>query len=370
MDPLAIAAASPKGMEYDQLQQIEDAIPLTSDITVTFTIDGSTYETTFKSSPCGSKTVRKKHDAYCITNGTIEIAFHPLTGEWKSDLKKNSPAIGAFRQINSVAGAASASVAARSSRSRVPAAVASASASVAARSSRSRVPAGGAGVPSSVSAASATSASAAVAAVAAVARTGSLDILQILATKIQLCMPGVNPSAIYLQDAAQLSEGHSKLSDFKILRGMIPTYVKYGFYPKESEIWARIIEFANHKGSWVMLQEHAPEGFEVYESIAKLAGSIKEGSTIVDVMKRIPYELDLGYSNQMVQLIHSSLYTHGPSPDFDIFVFNPTSPEWDASKRRLIIQDVVVVRVPVPSVKSKKPSHRTTKRHLSSRRKN
>ena len=346
MDPLAIAAASPKGMEYDQLQQIEDAIPLTSDITVTFTIDGSTYETTFKSSPCGSKNVRKKYDAYCVTNGTIEIAFHPATGQWKSDLKKNSPTIRAFRQISSAAAGA-----------------ASSSASVARSRARSRVPAGGAGASSSASAS------------AAVARTGSLDILQILATKIQLCMPGVNPSAIYLQDAAQLSEGHSKLSDFKILRGMIPTYVKYGFYPKESEIWARIIEFANHKGSWVMLQEHAPEGFEVYESIAKLAGSIKEGSTIVDVMKRIPYELDLGYSNQMVQLIHSSLYTHGPSPDFDIFVFNPTSPEWDASKRRLIIKDVVVVstkgmRVPALSVKSKKPSHRTTKRHLSSRRKN
>ena len=344
MDPLAIAAASPKGMEYEQLQQIEDAIPLTSDITVTFTIDGSTYETTFKSSPCGHKNVRKKHDAYCITNGTIEIAFHPLTGQWKSDLKKNSPTIRAFRQINSVAGAAS----------------------VAARSSRSRVPAGGAGAPSSVSAASA---------VAAVARTGSLDILQILATKLQLCMPGVIPSAIYLQDAAKLSEGHSKLSDFKILRGMIPTYVKYGFYPKESEIWGGIIKFANHENSWAMLQEHAPEGFEVYESIAKLAGSIKEGSTILDVMKRIPYDLDLGYSDQMVQLIHSSLYTRGPSPDFDIFVFDPTSPEWDASKRRLIIKDVVVVstkgmRVPEVSVKSKKPSRRKTKRHLSSRRKN
>ena len=124
-----------------------------------------------------------------------------------------------------------------------------------------------------------------------------------------------------------------------------------------------------------MLQEHAPEGFETYESIATLSGSIKEGSTIVDVMKRIPYELDLGYSDQMVQLIHSSLYTRGPSPDFDIFVFIPTSPEWDASKRRLIITDVVVVlpkvsRVPALSVKSKKPSRRTTKHHRSSRRKN
>lgn len=351
MDPLAIAAASPKGMEYEQLQQIEDAIPLTSDITVTFTIDGSTYETTFKSSPCGSKTVRKKHDAYCITNGTIELAFHPITGQWKSDLKKNSPTIGAFRQISSAAETA---------------AGASASASVARSRARSRVPAGGAGGPSSASASAAT---------AAVARTGSLDILQILATKIQLCMPGVNPSAIYLQDAAQLSEGHSKLSDFKILRGMIPTYVKYGFYPKESEIWTGIIKFANHENSWAMLQDHAPEGFETYESITKLSGPFKDGSTIIDVMKTIPYESDVGYSDRMIQLIHSSLYIRGPSPDFDIFVFDPTSPEWDASKRRLIIKDVVVVstrgmRVPVPSVKTTTRSRYTSKRNRSSRRKN
>jgi hypothetical protein len=188
-------------------------------------------------------------------------------------------------------------------------------------------------------------------------------------------MPGVIPSAIYLQDAAQLSEGHSKLSDFKILRGMNPTYVKYGFFPRESEIWGEIIKFANSAGSWNRIREFAPEGFEVYEAIAALAEPIKEGNTIVDVMKRIPYELDLGYSDQMVQLIHSSLYTRGPSPDFDIFVFIPTSPEWDTSKRRLIIRDVVAVstkgsRVPALSVKSKKPSHRTTKHHRSSRRKN
>ena len=366
MDPLAIAAASPKGMEYDQLQQIEDAIPLTSDITVTFTIDGSTYETTFKSSPCGSKTVRKKHDAYCITNGTIDIAFHPVTGQWKSDLKKNSPTIRAFRPITSAAGAG----AGAGARSRVPAGGAGAP-SAAASAARSRVPAASAArsrAPAASAARSRAPASAAGAASAsAVARTGSLDILQILATKIQLCMPGVNPSAIYLQDAAKLAEGHSKLSDFKIMRGMTPTYVKYGFFPRESEIWAGIIKFANHEGSWVMLQEHAPEGFETYESIATLSGSIKEGSTIVDIMKTIPYESDLGYSDHLVQLIHSSLYTRGPSPDFDIFVFIPTSPEWDASKRRLIIRDVVVVstkgsRVPGASIK--------TKRYRSSRRKN
>jgi len=192
---------------------------------------------------------------------------------------------------------------------------------------------------------------------------GSLDLLQILATKMRLCFPGINPHDISIQDAAILSEDHSKLSDFKVLRGLPPTYVKYGYYPQEDKQWAEIIKFANLPGSWNRLQEFVTEGFEVYEAIKEKAGSEGDDRSIVDVMKRIPYELDFGYSDRMIQFIHSALFPGmgGPSSYFDIFVFTPESPEWGAIKRKLVVTDVVVVT---------HGGGRTTKRHRSSSRKN
>ena len=322
MDPLAIAASTG---EYSRLEKVQNALtnPKTTHIIITFSIGGEKYTTTFNI----NNTCSRKYSSHSVKNKCIEIEYNPRsTKRWMSVLKKNSPSIRAFIRTPSAAA------------SRMRSFMRTRSASKAASSTPS--------TPSTVP------------------KVGSLDMLQILATKMRLCIPGINPHDIYIQDAAILSEDHSKLSDFKVVRGLLPTYVKYGYYPKEAKQWNEIMEFAKLADSWNRLQEFVPEGFDVYEAIKETSASEMDSDmSIVDVMKRIPYELDLEYSDKMVHFIHSAIFPGrgGPSKEFDLFVFTPESPEWNAIKHMMVITDVVVVT---------EGTHRKTTRHRPSSRKN
>lgn len=182
----------------------------------------------------------------------------------------------------------------------------------------------------------------------------SLDMLQIVTTKLRLCMPGVQLENITITDEAKLVPG-TYLSDFKILRGGRPVYEKYGYFSKLYEIWDQISAEAVRAESWNKVKEHlevdtvsAMDGFFAEKHIV-----VAETASITDIMKQIAIDDDKFSTPIVESLCKKYNPEHRVPSGFRSFVLAAASDTWTTSKHRLIITSVTEIA---------KGGYRTTKR--------
>lgn len=171
----------------------------------------------------------------------------------------------------------------------------------------------------------------------------NLDMLQILTTKLRLCMPGVNVDTIKITDEAKIKPDTSYLSDCKILRGGMPVYEKYGYASDMKAIWTTISTYATTSGNWSQVLEFLKTENEAVTEVVTALAKSDDPRSIAEIMGPVIIGDDV-VSTPIVEAIYKIVTdTSRVRLGFRTFKLYPASVEWTTCKNKLIITSVTEV---------------------------
>jgi len=195
-------------------------------------------------------------------------------------------------------------------------------------------------------------------------RTKNVDVLQVLKTKLALCLPNIY-TPITLYDAAR--SDYVALSPFYILRGGDAIYEKYGY---ESEEVTQVKNFIAQSlwkdiaGSEAEKQELKWNGTPVWSGIPhsiqkniesiydeNSLGELLPDTPITDIMKKIPFETEntqnSGISEKIFEFV---LERMGIDISNIEYTLNARSKAWKTWNEKLLFTDMEIVETPPPAV--------------------
>ena len=173
-------------------------------------------------------------------------------------------------------------------------------------------------------------------------RMTSVDVLQVLKTKLFLMIPGVEQ--ISLDDAATIDS--VVMTPYRILRGGEPFYTKYGY---ENSVVQQIQAFlvTLHGSDLLQISEDAVPWHDRIRQILQTDGQTFEDiEPLTEIMKKISFKTD-GETHISYNLLNAILQKHAakfniPS-DFsmNLFQLNKESSQWKEWRQKVVITDAV-----------------------------
>jgi hypothetical protein len=160
-------------------------------------------------------------------------------------------------------------------------------------------------------------------------RRTSTDILQVLKSKLILCIPGIKN--IYLMDEARINKTY--ISDYNILRGKDGIYEKYGYKSTLFNDIKEIIKSLKWKDINTIPFNYYYKGkskknITLIDYFKQLDKEVNEDESIINIMKSIPFEED--DTNNITSHVISAIITL-TNINIDIahsFILNTKSNEW------------------------------------------
>jgi hypothetical protein len=195
-------------------------------------------------------------------------------------------------------------------------------------------------------------------------RTKNVDVLQVLKTKLALCLPNED-TPITLYDAAR--SDHVALSPFYILRGGDAIYEKYGYESEEvTQVKAFIAQslWKDIAGSEADKQELKWNGTPVWSGIPHsiqkfIETTYEEGSLgellpdmkLTEIMKKIPFETENTQSSGVSEKIFEFVLERMGIDISNIgYTLNPRSKAWKSWNQKLLFTDMEIIETPPPAV--------------------
>jgi hypothetical protein len=183
-------------------------------------------------------------------------------------------------------------------------------------------------------------------------RTKNIDVLQVLKTKIALCLPN-NDTPIRLFDSAR--SDNVALSPFSILRGDDGVYEKYGYYSEDIDAIKDVIratKWKNIAGS-KKDKEEMPVWATIYGGIQMFIESTYEENSLgellpdtplTSIMQKISFEIEntgtaSGVSEQLFEFIAERM---GIDTSYIEYLLNPRSQAWRSWNQKLRFTDIKV----------------------------
>lgn len=172
-------------------------------------------------------------------------------------------------------------------------------------------------------------------------RTKNIDVLQVLKSKLALCLPN-KKNKVMLYDAAR--SDYVRLSPFSIMRGGDGVYEKYGYKSEEVEELKKKIPRLTFDDLSHSMQKLVEKAYNEY-----LPGELlPQHGLIIDILQKIPFEVEnkLGVSEE---IFYWMIEDASMEQDEVLTYFLDTeSKEWKEWNKKLIFTDLDVEMPPVP----------------------